>query len=116
MKNVIICYIAGLLALFLMLVCTSSGEYVLAFVLSIVQLTLFVVGNFIQSERILKKMNAIIIELCKTSHDLVLTKNSIEFIGTLSNRNMIDTTMSLGELTKEINEIKEQINITLKSN
>ena len=116
MKNVILCYIVGLLALFLMLVCASTGEYVSAFVLGIVQLTLFTVGNFIQSERILNGMNAMIRELYKTSHDIVLIKNSIDFIGTLSNRNMIDTTTSLCELSKEIHEIKEQIDITLKSN
>ena len=116
MKNVILCYIVGLLALFLMLVCASTGEYVSAFVLGIVQLTLFTVGNSIQSERILNGMNAMIMELYKTSHDIVLIKNSIDFIGTLSNRNMIDITTSLCELSKEIHEIKEQIDITLKSN
>ena len=102
-----LCYIIGILALFGMLVCVSVKEYECAFILSIVELTAFIVANFNQTERILKQLHLLNREMFEVTHDIVAVKNSIDFLSQLSNRNMIDITKSVDEIKQEINKTEK---------
>ena len=116
MKNVILCYILGVIALFGMILCIAEGERGCAFILSIVELSSLIVGNFIQSERVLKHLHFLNREMYKISSDIISTKNSIDFIGRLSNRNMIDVASSIDELKQKVDKTEEIKNVNLKSN
>ena len=109
MKSIMLIYIVGIVAMLTMLVCIAVEEKECAFICSVVELTAFIIGNFIQSERVLNYCRSLEREVCKISSDIVLTKNSVDYIGNVAKQSAANASILNVELKSRIDKLTTKV-------